>query len=208
MSETVRIPGARDVRATLDGAAGREHGDAHGESGGCVVACPPHPQMGGSRSDARLRAVSDALGERGVACLRFDYGSWDEGEGERRDARNAASWAGDRFERVGLFGYSFGGCIALLAAADRDDVAAVSALAPAAGIGDGLDAADALDSIPCPVGIVYGERDDTADWKPVVERARDLNVETVGVPADHHFVGQRERVAERVADFLADEISA
>jgi len=50
----LRVPGSRDVRAILD----------RRDSPAVVVACPPHPGMGGDRSDPRLRAVSDALGER------------------------------------------------------------------------------------------------------------------------------------------------
>jgi alpha/beta superfamily hydrolase len=162
--------------------------------------------MGGRRTDARLRAVSDALGETGVACLRFDYGAWDEGYGERADALAACRWAAERYDRVALFGYSFGGATALLAAAsaaaDGPDLTAVSALAPAARLADDLDAAAALAGIEAPVQVVYGSRDSTAEWEPVVERARTLGLETVEMSADHHFVGQAEKVADHVAGFL------
>jgi len=77
---TVLIPGTRDVRGTVDGPDDPDT---------IVVACPPHPQHGGSRTDARLQAVGEALASRGVGCLRIDYGPWDEGKGEQLDARNA-----------------------------------------------------------------------------------------------------------------------
>ncbi|MEF8822225.1 MAG: alpha/beta hydrolase, partial [Halovenus sp.] len=48
MNQPRRLAGARDVRVSLDG----------GESDRVVVACPPHPQLGGDRHDSRLRAVS------------------------------------------------------------------------------------------------------------------------------------------------------
>ena len=217
MTETVVVPGPRDVRGSLDLPAAGAGSDsaANADPSACVVACPPHPQLGGTRSDSRLVAVSDALCERGVACLRIDYGPWDEGRGECRDARAALSWAGERYERVGAFGYSFGATVALAAAArecerEPDSVAAVSALAPAATVGgdddtDGpLDARAALDALDCPVQVVYGERDETGDWRPVVERARERGFAVEGVPADHHFVGQADAVGERVAAFLAD----
>jgi alpha/beta superfamily hydrolase len=200
--DTVLVPGGRDVRATLDGPGTTAEA--------CVVACPPHPQMGGRRTDRRLRAVSDALAERDVACLRFDYGPWDEGEGERTDARNALAWARERYETVGLFGYSFGGAVALLAAAaesgDGTPPAATTVLAPAARLEAGLDAADAVASIDCPLQVVYGERDTTADWEPVVERAREAGAEVVGMSADHHFVGQDAKVGELAAGFLAPRL--
>ena len=133
MSERVRVPGPREVEATLDSPA--EETTTHDA---CVVACPPHPQMGGKRTDARLTALGEYLAERGVACLRFDYGPWDEGTGERADAGNALDWAAERYGSVGLFGYSFGSAVALLVASERADVRCVSALAPAPGLPDGV----------------------------------------------------------------------
>jgi alpha/beta superfamily hydrolase len=193
-SEQVVVPGARDVRATLDAP----------DAPACVVACPPHPQMGGRRTDGRLTAVGDALAPE-IACLRFDYGPWDEGRGERTDALAALDWASERYESVGLFGFSFGGGVALLAAAAAEThVACASALAPASHLPASLDAAAALDDVACPVQVVYGERDTTAKWEPVVERARDLDLRVEAMPADHFFVGQTGQVADRVGGFLAD----
>ncbi len=191
MAERLRLPGSRDVRATLDSTGGTR----------LVVACPPHPQMGGDRTDGRLRAVSDALENRQTDCLRFDYGPWDGGTGERADTLSALSWAGQRYDTVGLFGYSFGGAVALLAAAEADP-GAISVLAPASGSTGDLDPARAVPDIACPLQVVYGERDDAAEWAPVVERARSADRTVTGVPADHFFVGQESRVADTVATFL------
>lgn len=208
----VLVPGGRDVRATLDVAGGADgdtdaDDDAHADAGAdsCVVACPPHPQHRGHRGDERLRAVSDALGERDVDCLRFDYGDWDEGRGELADARNAVGWARERYDAVGLFGFSFGGCIALNAAAETDP-AAVSALSPARRLASGLDSVEALDRIDCPVQVVYGTRDDTVNWKPTVERARELDHEVVEFAADHFYVGQSGKVGEAVGAWLAGRL--
>jgi hypothetical protein len=187
-SRPVRVPGARELTATLDSPGGEA----------CVVACPPHPQMGGKRSDRRLTAVSDALAP--TACLRFDYGPWAEGEGELQDAVAAVRWARERYDRVGLFGFSFGGGVALLAAAETGPDC-VSALAPASRLGD-LSSVAALDALHCPVQVVYAERDTTAEWEPVVERARELGYEVESMSADHFFVGQHGKVGERVSRFL------
>ena len=191
MSEDVALPGPRDVRGSLDGPGGGR---------GCVVACPPHPQFGGSRSNPVLKAVGEALAERGLATLRFDYGPWDEGEGEVGDAVRAAGWAAERFDAVGLFGYSFGATVALAAAAAVEAVG-VSALAPASRL-PSIDTLDALEAVGVPVQVLYGERDRTVDSTTVAERARELGHEADAVRGDHHFVGQRGKVAGRVAEFL------
>ncbi|MFB6159657.1 MAG: alpha/beta hydrolase [Haloferacaceae archaeon] len=194
MSDAVLVPGGRDVRGTLDAAD---------DAGALVVACPPHPKYGGSRGDRRLVAVADALTAAGVDCLRFDYGPWDGGRGERTDARSALEWGRERHDRVGLFGYSFGAAVALLVASETP-VDALSALAPPARLGgpDGDAVAPAVSAVAAPAQVVYGARDDTVDWAPVVEAAEAAGWATAELPADHHFVGQDGRVAEVVASFL------
>jgi alpha/beta superfamily hydrolase len=196
MGKELRIAGDRELRVTVD-TPGAE---------ACVVACPPHPQMGGSRTDSKLRAVGETLGDADIACLRFDYGPWDDGEGEQRDVRNALAHARNDYESVGLFGYSFGAGVSLLAAADSDpQPGALSVLAPPASVGS-TETVPALDAIECPVQIVYGERDTTVDWEPVVDRARELGAAVESVPGDHFFVGQTEKVATRVDEFLTAQI--
>ncbi|MDL5362677.1 dienelactone hydrolase family protein [Halalkalicoccus sp. NIPERK01] len=190
----VILPGVRDVRGTLDGDFER-----------VVVACPPHPQHRGHRGDPRLKAVSAALSKRDVACLRFDYGEWDEGYGEREDARNAIRWAAGEFDSVGIFGYSFGGAMAILAAASVEEpVLGVSALAPAAGVGRDLDVAGAVAALECPLQVLYGTRDSTAEWGPIVEAARRRNATIEELAADHFFLGKHDRIAGSVAAFFAE----
>ncbi|SEW02448.1 alpha/beta hydrolase [Natrinema salifodinae] len=197
----VLVPGARDVRGTLD--------EPEGDPSAIVVACPPHPQQRGSRSDPRLVAVGEALREVGIACLRFDYGAWDEGYGERADVRNAVRWARDRDDTlpVGVFGYSFGASLALLAAADSEAVDAVAALAPTARLAADLDAVDALDDLAVPVCVLYGERDATVDWEPVVDRASARGDEVTALSGDHFFVGKHDAIADDVAAFFERTLS-
>ncbi|SIR77327.1 alpha/beta hydrolase [Natronorubrum thiooxidans] len=196
----VLIPGGRDVRGTLEEPA--DDPDA------IVVACPPHPQHGGSRSDPRLVAVSEALQDVGIACLRIDYGSWDNGYGEREDVRNAIRWADEQYDGlpIGVFGYSFGATQALLAAASGRDreVAAVSALAPTAQLADDLDALAALEALTCPTHILYGERDSTVDWERLVERARERGDTVTELSGDHFFIGHHGQIADAVSDVFED----
>ncbi|GAB3695071.1 alpha/beta hydrolase [Halorubrum pallidum] len=204
MTDTVLLPGGRDVRATLDVAA-----SDGSRSDRVVVACPPHPQQRGHRGDERLVAVSDAVAERGVDCLRFDYGDWDEGYGESTDADEAVGWATERYDRVGLFGFSFGGTVALAVAAARPELAGVCALAPTARLNPDVDAVSALseiDRLGVPARICYATRDSTADWEPVVERARELGIETVAFESDHFFVGRAGEVGEAAAVFFGPRL--
>ena len=220
MPETILLPGGRDARGTLDSASENPERpvDATESITACVVACPPHPRDSGHRGDQRLRAVSEELRGRKIDCLRFDYGPWDGGRGERTDVLNAVEWARDRYEKVGLFGFSFGGALALSAAAHGAHVAGVAALAPPACLGSersdsdapdgtgigGIDAVTDLESIPAgiPVQICYGTRDDVADVGPVVAAAEACGFEVVEFSADHFFIGQGGKVATAVADFL------
>jgi len=148
--------------------------------------------------------VSDALAPD-IAYLRFDYGPWDEGHGEQTDAANALAWVHERFDRVGLFGYSFGAAIALYAVAEADPEgvpAALSVLAPPAELTADRDVVAALDGVDCPAQVVYGERDDAVDWEPVVNRARELGYAVEGLRAGHQFHSRIDRARELVAAFL------
>ncbi|MFB6112044.1 MAG: alpha/beta hydrolase [Halobacteriaceae archaeon] len=201
--ETVLVPGGRRVEATLS----RPSDVDPAALSACVVACPPHPELGGNRADPRLRTVTGGLDEARIASLCFDYGPWDEGYGEREDARNALRWAAERSEHVAAFGYSFGAAIAALAVATIDvELDGVSLLAPTATVGDELDAAATLSDITCPTQVVYGDRDTTAAWQPVVEAAREAGAEVVGLAVDHHFVGQRDKIRRAVVPFLTDAL--
>ncbi len=216
MSDTVLVPGGRDVRATLDVAEVRSDTEAS-IADAVVVACPPHPQHRGHRGDERLVAVSDALTGQGIDCLRFDYGPWDEGYGECTDADDAIGWALERYDRVGLFGFSFGGTVALVTAASNSAVDGVCALAPTARLNRDTDAVVALEELaargdpsigPTPACVLYATRDTTADWKPVVERAEALGIGTVAFETDHFFIGRAGDVAESIAGTMQPWLTA
>lgn len=195
MSKEVVIPDTRDIRATLDTPSAAR----------CVLACPPHPDHGGHRGDQRLRAVSTRLGEAGIACLRFDYGNWDGGASVIQDAGQAVAWASDRFGRVAIMGYSFGGAVALLAARELD-LAAVSVLAPAARLSSEVDATAAIGDLAMPVQVVVGTRDSTVEWEVIVESARKHDHTIVELPADHFFIGLEDRIATEMTPFLATQL--
>jgi len=199
MAQPVLVPGRRDVRGTLVRASNTP--DAVENS--VLVACPPHPKDGGGRHDRRLRVISDAITAEGIDCLRIDYGEWAGGDGERTDVGNAIRWAADRYEHVGVVGYSFGGAIALLATADCDrPLTGVAALAPAAHVGDDLDAVAALADVDVPVLVLYGARDTAVNWQPIVERAQNAEHEVTEIVTDHYFIGKQDHLADATAGFF------
>lgn len=190
-AETVLVPGARRVEGTLQGPDGAD---------ALVVECPPHPQYGGNRNDRNLTALADDLEAADIASLRIDYGDWDEGRAEREDVRNALRWGAERYDRVGVFGYSFGSIMTALAASSvAVDLCAVSMLAPAARVAD-FDPEETIPAIEAPLQVVIGTRDDTANWEPVAEVARETGAAVVEISGDHFFVGQQAKVAETVAE--------
>ncbi len=195
--EQIVLPGGRDVRGILDVAGG--------ESTGCLVVCPPHPHYGGDRHDPRGRAVGEGVLEQGKDCLRIDYGPWDEGRGEQVDVETAIEWARDRYDRVAVFGYSFGATMALLAAA-ATDVDAVSVLAPS-GLSDSPDTKSLLESLDCPVQVIYGEHDATVEWEPIVETARARGFEVIEFPDDHSFTSNMTELGARVGEFVSAHLA-
>jgi len=67
-----------------------------------------------------------------------------------------------------------------------------------------VDAVAVLDDLidpSVPTRILYATRDSTADWEPVVERAKELGIETIGFESDHFFVGRAGDVGRKWGRF-------
>lgn len=195
---TIVVPGGRDVRGTLDEPAE--------ESERAVLCCPPHPQYGGDRHDARLQAIGAELTADGIACLRIDYGPWDRGRGEQEDALAGLRWLADRFSQVGVAGYSFGAAVGL-AAAGRAEVGVAAGIAPPRGLVASDDVVEACDSIEAPLLLCVGTKDNTVEWEPVVERGEARGAEVVRLETTHFFGGHQDELAAAVTDFFDRALS-
>lgn len=77
-----------------------------------VLLCPPHPLMGGSRHDERLRRIAEKFSENQISSLRFDYRGYRGGIGEIEDAKHCLEFLKGRHSKVAILGYSFGSIIA------------------------------------------------------------------------------------------------
>lgn len=206
VSEALTIPGpAGTLEALLDVPAVI----AAPES--VAVICHPHPQYGGTMTNKVVYSIARAFNEAGAPSVRFNYrgvgkstGSYDEGKGETDDAIAVLGWAAQRWPgaRLLLGGFSFGGAVAIRAAAARDVVRLVT-VAPAI-----RRVQVAEDSLPqCPWLIVQGDQDELVDPNDIQHWAQALPesprlVMLSGV--EHFFHGRLNELRQVVVQWLIE----
>jgi hypothetical protein len=205
-TRTLTIPGpAGTLEALLDEPAATTSPEA------VAVVCHPHPQYGGTMTNKVVYSLAKAFNEAGVAAVRFNYrgvgastGAYDEGNGETADALAVLEWAAQRWPgaKLCLGGFSFGGAVAIRAAAARD-VARLVTIAPAirrVTVSDG--------SLPqCPWLIVQGDQDELVDPNDIQQWARDLPEQprVVMLPGvEHFFHGRLNELRQVVARWLIE----
>jgi len=175
-----------------------------------VVLCHPHPLYGGEMNNNVVVAVSQALSERGIAALRFNFrgvglseGVFDDGVGEQDDLRAALAVLADRPEvnpnRLGVMGYSFGGMVALATGKSCEQVQAIAAVSPV--ITPGL-----MRGLVKPVYFICGMNDHVVSTDLLIREVEGMapagKVEIIqGV--DHFWFGREAGMAGRVAAFFA-----
>jgi alpha/beta superfamily hydrolase len=201
----------RDEQIMLEGTLSAPDGEGPHPA---VALCHPHPRFGGDMHNNVVSAVADALVQRGIAAIRFNFrgvggsgGQHDDGAGEQADARAALAYAsllpevdGDR---IGLAGYSFGAGIAAAVATG----AAVSALAlialPLRALSD---QPSALAEYPNPALLLAGDSDDICPRAALIELAASLGsgVETrIVAGADHFWFGHEQEAGASAGEFFA-----
>jgi alpha/beta superfamily hydrolase len=172
-TRTLTIPGpAGTLEALLD-----EPVDA-GSPDSIAVVCHPHPQYGGAMTNKVVYSLAKAFNEAGATAVRFNYrgvgastGTYDDGNGETADALAVLDWAAQRWPgaKLCLGGFSFGGAVAIRAAAARD-VARLVTVAPAI---RRIPVDDS--SLPqCPWLIVQGDQDELVDPNDIQQWAEGL----------------------------------
>lgn len=104
-----------------------------------AVVCHPHPLYGGTLHNKVVHMVSATLADMGGVTLRFNFrgvgksaGAYDEGAGEREDARAALRYLRERQPGAPLWmaGFSFGAGIAAAVAVEESDVDRLVLVAP------------------------------------------------------------------------------
>lgn len=200
---------------TKDGIALEAEADAPSQPLAALVICHPHPQMGGTMDAPLLLALCAHLVDAGWATLRFNFrgirGSGGEagiGHEEVKDARAALAEARSRWPGVplGIAGWSFGGAIAVKAAAEDDGLVACVAIAPSITekeeITAGLPPPHTLD-LGVHTLFVVGANDEHTPPAAARSWAAEADIEFKEVKgANHFFWGKYEHLAAEIVGFL------
>ena len=207
--ERVRISGPTgEIEALVETPA--EDGAIDGPRFGVV--CHPHPLYGGTLDNKVVYTLARAFVELGVPAIRFNFrgvggsaGSYDEGRGETEDALAVIAYGRQRWPGASLWlaGFSFGGAVAVRAAAQAAPQRLVT-VAP----GITRVAMAGVASPACPWLIVQGDADDLIAPAAVLEWARRQSTAPelrLLSGAGHFFHGRLHELRAVVLDFLRPE---
>jgi alpha/beta superfamily hydrolase len=195
---------------TADGLSLEAEWAASSDARATAVLCHPHPQYGGTMRSIVISALFEALPERGIACLRFNFrgvegseGSHAEGRDEPLDVAAALDAATEAAVEgpLSLIGWSFGADIAL--GVDDPRVAGWVAIAPPLRFRPER-AYEAVGRDPRPKLLVLAANDEfraPAEIAAATSTWASTRIDTVP-GASHFFVGRTERVVTLVADFV------
>ena len=172
--------------------------------------------FGGDMESPVVTAICKAAVAEGIASFRFNFrgvgeseGEFSNGEGEREDLKSALNmlkrWPGIDRKRLAVAGYSFGASIVLDGLRHLKAAQCFALVAPtissAKGERAGRDRRPRL--------FIVGQRDGLV---PSVELQRALDgmkspAQLFEVPgADHGLLGHETTVAEKVAEFVKDNL--
>lgn len=173
------------------------------------VVCHPHPLYGGTLDNKVVYTLARALVELGAPAIRFNFrgvghsaGSYDDGRGETEDALAVIAYGRERWPDAALWlaGFSFGGAVAVRAAAQARPERLVT-VAP----GITRVPMEGIDSPACPWLIVQGDADDVIDPAAVRDWASRQTIPPAMriLPGTGHFFhGHLHELRQVVLDFL------
>ncbi len=154
--------------------------------------------------------AAQAMNDAGIDVLRFNFrgvglstGSFDEGIGERDDARWALDWMTTRYPDapVVLGGFSFGSRVALPVGAEDTRVRALVGL----GVPLSMYEYDFLRDVRLPTLVVQGELDEFGSGEEVDALLTPMgpHVTVVRVPgSDHFFHGHFDQLKAAITDYF------
>lgn len=211
-ADRVRIAGpAGELDALVETPADDRVADVASPSRFGVV-CHPHPLYGGTLDNKVVYTLARAFVELGVPTIRFNFrgvgasaGAYDEGRGETADALAVTAYGRERWPGASLWlaGFSFGGAVAVRAAAQAAPARLVT-VAP----GITRVVMEGVASPACPWLIVQGDADDVIEPAAVLEWAkRQSPAPAVSLlpGAGHFFHGRLHELRATVMDFLGSQ---
>jgi uncharacterized protein len=207
-AERVRLTGpAGDIEALVETPAEMPaDGDTPPRFG---VVCHPHPLYGGTLDNKVVHTLARACVELGVPSVRFNFrgvgasqGQYDAGRGETADALAVIAYGRARWPEASLWlaGFSFGGAVAVRAAAHSRPEKLMAAAPGVTRV-----AMEGVASPACPWLIVQGDADDVIEPTAVRDWASQQSpAPTVRLlpGAGHFFHGRLHELRQVVLDFL------
>jgi alpha/beta superfamily hydrolase len=200
-------------RVTLSGPAGDieariERPRDPGSVAAFGVICHPHPVYGGTLENKVVYTLARAFHDLGVPTIRFNFrgvgksaGSFADGVGETEDTLAVVAAGRQKWPDAApwLAGFSFGGAVAVRAAAQANPQALVT-VAPAIR----RISLDGVAMPTCPWLIVQGDKDELVNHAEVTEWASKLphSPEIVLLPGvEHFFHGKLNELRDAVTAF-------
>jgi alpha/beta superfamily hydrolase len=155
-------------------------------------------------------AVCSSLGEKEIAWLKFNFrgvgksgGSFDNGIGERDDARAAISFGEGQARmapaKMGLCGYSFGSMVAFPVAVEDARVKSVAGISPF------VQPETLLHRYTRPKLLVCGTQDEFVNYRAlekIVENMPDPKELALYPGVDHFWMGEEGAMGKGVAQFF------
>lgn len=177
-----------------------------------VVVCHPHPLYGGSMDNSVVIAVCQALCDKGIVALRFNFRGVGRsegklaGEGTPDDVSSALSFVASMKEvdakRLGICGYSAGAIAAFSKTPLDDRVKAIAAISPPLSMAH----LEGLSAYLGPKMVISGELDNFTSQQDLERFTVTLNEpkECHVIPGvDHFWWGYESELGGNVASFFA-----
>jgi alpha/beta superfamily hydrolase len=174
-----------------------------------AILCHPHPLFSGSMNNKVITTLMQTCRDLGMDTVRFNFrgvgqsaGEYGEAKGELEDCLAIVNWVKQQqpTHAILLAGFSFGGCIALRAAAEISPIGLITIAPPV-----GRMNCDDVPFIHCPWIMVQGEQDETVEPESVYQfvAKRQEKINLIRMPtAEHFFHGQLTVLKEQLTKAL------
>lgn len=175
-----------------------------------AILCHPHPLFSGTMQNKVVTTLMQTCRDLGMDTIRFNFrgvgqsaGVYGNGDGELDDCLAIVNWVKQNKpgQALLLAGFSFGGCVALRAAALVDAIALIT-VAPAV-----AKLTSDVPTIACPWIMVQGEQDEIVSPESVYRyiKQRQEKITLLRFPqATHFFHGQLTILKQQLTQAISN----